>query len=344
MPRRRKNLVMEKYKVYLGSIAERSYQESIDFCKGYAGELDVTNPNHYMVDQALEIIKTGVGNPFACMEQIGVLYKGQSSVDLVVHGDVQAFKQNAYVAAKLQILSEKEADWGCSGYSSMYFLHLLSDSPELKEFLISQQDTISGSLDQKTYKGDYIYPYLNRSALLALSGDWGYLKERSLRFLNDSQRPKKTARREPDFKFFLALANQDVEEMKNVLEGMLEYRLSTRAKQEMNIHFDFYLCIPVLIYAKIAAIHGFDLGIDSPIAPKELIEVRPLASYEDPYDFMKEFDFHQPQQRWIDRWKAKMEAGLAWRAREQKKLKNRILRFLGRGGIDLQPRSPIDEG
>lgn len=327
MSRRIKNLVMENYKVFLGSSSGRNFQESIVHCIDRADNLNITNSYHQEVIEDLEIIRTGVGNPFYCMFYLGGTYGAQESVDLVVHGDVQAFKQNAYVAAKLQILSEKEADWGCSGYSSIYFLHLLSDSPELKEFLISQQDTISGSLDQKTYKGDYIYPYLNRSALLALAGDWGYLKERSLRFLNNQTRAKATIKLEPDFKFFLALANQDVEEMKNVLEGMLEYRLSTRVIQDLNLWFDFYLYLPVLTYAKIAMIHGFDLGIDSPIAPKELIEVRPLASYEDPYDFMKEFDFHQPQQRWIDRWKAKMEAGLAWRAREQKKLKNRILRF-----------------
>ena len=141
------------------------------------------------------------------------------------------------------------------------------------------------------------------------------------------------------------MSNQDTEEMKQILNEILEYWISTKVKIDLNIHFDFYLYLPVLTYAKIAAIHGFDLGIDSPIAPKELIEVKPLESYEDPYDFMKEFDFHQPQQVWIDRWKAKMEAGLAWREREYKKLKNRILRLFGRGGrlIDLQPRSPIDK-
>ncbi|NOL52602.1 immunity 49 family protein [Pelistega suis] len=341
MPRRRKNLVMEKYKVYLGSIAERSYQESIDFCKGYAGELDVTNPNHYMVDQALEIIKTGVGNPFACMEQIGVLYKGQSSVDLVVHGDVQAFKQNAYVAAKLWMLGRESARWGYFQFGSMCFLSLCSDNPDLKEFLITQQDIILGPLEQVIYKHDDIRFYLERLILLALAGDWERLREGCLRFLNDEKHSKAI---EADFRFFLAMSNQDAEEMKQILNEILEYWISTKVTIDLDIHFDFYLYLPVLTYAKIAMIHGYDLGIDSPIAPKELIEVRPLASYEDPYDFMKEFDFHQPQQIWIDRWKAKMEAGLAWRAREQKKLKNRILRFLGRGGIDLQPRSPIDEG
>ena len=48
------------------------------------------------------------------------------------------------------------------------------------------------------------------------------------------------------------------------------------------------------MYAKIAAIHGFDLGIDSPIAPKELIDINPLAEYKIPYDFMKSLILMRP--------------------------------------------------
>ena len=334
---------MENYKVFLGSSSGRNFQESIGHCMERADNLNKTNQYHQGLIEDLEIIKTGVGNPFYCMFYLGGTYEAQASVDLVVHGDIQAFKQHAYVGAKLKILGQDGAHWGYYSYSTKYFTSLLSDNQELKEFLILNQDMISGSLNQKHYKGNEIYPYFNRSALLALSGDWELLKERSLRFLKDETRAKSTKQLEPDFEFFMALANQDADAMKQVLENMLAKRLARKVGHDLNLWFDFYLCMPVLMYAKIAAIHGFDLGIDSPIAPKELIEVKPLESYEDPYDFMKEFDYKQPQQVWIDRWKAKMKAGLAWREREQKKLKNRILRFFGRGGIDLQPSSPIDK-
>ena len=46
------------------------------------------------------------------------------------------------------------------------------------------------------------------------------------------------------------------------------------------------------MYAKIAAIHGFDLGIDHEIAPKEAIAYAPLPEdeYQDPFDFMRAYD------------------------------------------------------
>ena len=58
----------------------------------------------------------------------------------------------------------------------------------------------------------------------------------------------------------------------------------------MDLYFDFYLQIYVLIYAKIALYHGIDLEVDSDIAPKELIDNTPAKEYPEPYEFMKKFD------------------------------------------------------
>ncbi|OOF44698.1 hypothetical protein [Rodentibacter trehalosifermentans] len=54
-------------------------------------------------------------------------------------------------------------------------------------------------------------------------------------------------------------------------------------------------------------IHGFDLGIDSPIAPRELIEINPLPEYKIPYDFMKRFNFDKSHQVWVNDVKQRME-------------------------------------
>lgn len=61
----------------------------------------------------------------------------------------------------------------------------------------------------------------------------------------------------------------------------------------------------IVMYAKIAAIHGFDLGIDYEIAPKETIAYAPLpeGEYQDPFDFMRAYDLDFPYeylQNWVD--------------------------------------------
>lgn len=53
-----------------------------------------------------------------------------------------------------------------------------------------------------------------------------------------------------------------------------------------------------MFYAKLASIHGFDLGFDQEEAPAELIKYDPLpeGSYTDPFDFMKAFDLDWPHE------------------------------------------------
>ncbi len=61
-------------------------------------------------------------------------------------------------------------------------------------------------------------------------------------------------------------------------------------------------------------------------APKELMKYEPLEHYEDPYDFMKEYDFNKPHQEWIDMWQERHRQAKAEQEEiESKKLKNRIL-------------------
>ena len=105
--------------------------------------------------------------------------------------------------------------------------------------------------------------------------------------------------------------------MHEALDKFLVLKLAKRAAKGTLLHFDFYLQPQVLMYAKIAAIHGFDLGIDSPIAPKELIDINPLAEYKIPYDFMKSFDFDTPHQVWVNYVKQRMEEA------KQKKVENK---------------------
>lgn len=79
--------------------------------------------------------------------------------------------------------------------------------------------------------------------------------------------------------------------MKESINSMLDIKIARKMLYDMENYFDFYLQIFALIYLKIALYHGIDLGIDSDIAPKELIDNTPADSYPEPYDFMKDFDF-----------------------------------------------------
>lgn len=85
----------------------------------------------------------------------------------------------------------------------------------------------------------------------------------------------------------------------------LKKKRARQAAKETLSYFDFFLQPQIVMYAKIAAIHGFDLGIDHEIAPKEAIAYAPLpeGEYQDPFDFMRTYDLDFPYeylQNWVD--------------------------------------------
>lgn len=296
------------YKEYLGSEAGRDYRASVEHVMGRANFIINPNENEELsgLKRKLKIIENFVGNPLACMRGLGTYYEAKASSDLLLHADVNAFKQDAYVAAKLQVMGREEIYWAYNGYNTNnFFIAIMSDNLNLINYLINHRDEIveiNEPYDRKDTR-----PYFNKNTLLALAGDWAPLKERSLVFLNDNNKDKRDIIRIPDHEFYIALCDKDTKAMQTALNKLLEPRLAKKAAYDGNVWFDFYLQMQVVMYAKIAAIHGYDLGIDSPIAPKELIDFKSLASYFEPYDFMKEFDYDRPQQDWIDMWQERMK-------------------------------------
>ncbi|POY45226.1 hypothetical protein C3007_01360 [Avibacterium gallinarum] len=327
----------KNYTVYLGSSAARNYEECIEHCQYYAnylynkGSLDFYDVDLYKgtrtlrdkpistLEEELKCINEKKENPLGCMRSISVYYAAQSSLDLLLNADVKAFRKHADIAGKLKILSKNEDIWAYTGIDvNHFFLSIMSDSHDLIRFLIQHRDEIVSV--KARYASDDPRPYFNANTLLALSGEWELLKSRSQVYLQDEYKSRHYRIRIPDHEFYVALCDKNVEGMKVALNKLLEPKLAKRAIYDTNVWFDFYLQLQVLLYAKIASIHGFDLGIDSPIAPKELIEYKPLEpqEYADPYDFMKEFDYDQPIMNWINYWNAIIEEN---RSKEKKKRK-----------------------
>ncbi|QGM80500.1 immunity 49 family protein [Otariodibacter oris] len=316
-----KELSMAKnYMYYIGSACQRTYQESVEHVKESSAYLDEKGfSDFYELDpkknifipkkssestlqKDLRFIKTGFGNPLFCMKWIGTYYEARASLRLLLEGNVPAFKQDAYVGAKLDILgSEDSLGWIHGINTSSFFVPIMSDNPQLIQFLINHRNDF-----EDKYKRTDTHSFFLKNTLLALAGDWQELKERAEVFLNEPKKVKEDNKRIPDHEFYVALCDKNIEGMEAALKKLLEPRAAKWAVYDNNLWFDFYLQMQVLMYAKIAAIHGFDLDIDSPIAPKELIEYKPLEHYEDPYDFMKEFDYDKPLEDWINAWKEKM--------------------------------------
>ena len=304
---------MEKYKVFLGSDIAKTYSDAKKFT---LERVNSFSDNSYLVlFQRIKLIDEFRGDVFFSIGLLDNYHRALASKHLL-ENDISGFKENASIAGFLGILSKYDFQWAYNGINTnFFFMSLLSDNQKLIDYLIKHRDEIVDI--SVPYKRTDTRPFFNANTLLALSGDWQLLKERALTFLNDEKKARSDLKRIPDHEFYVALADKNIKGMQEALDKLLELKLAKRAAKDTLLHFDFYLQPQVLMYAKIAAIHGFDLGIDSPIAPKELIDINPLAEYKIPYNFMKSFYFDVPHQVWVNYVKQRMEEA------KQKKVKNK---------------------
>ena len=304
---------MEKYKVFLGSDIAKTYSDAKKFTWERVNSF---SDNSYLVlFQRIKLIDEFRGDVFFSIGLLDDYHRALASKCLL-ENNISGFKENASIAGFLGILSEYDFQWAYNGINTnFFFMSLLSDNQKLIDYLIKHRDEIVDI--SVPYKRTDTRPFFNANTLLALSGDWQLLKERALTFLNDEKKARSDLKRIPDHEFYVGLADKNIKGMQEALDKLLELKFAKQAAKDTLLHFDFYLQPQVLMYAKIAAIHGFDLGIDSPIAPKELIDINPLAEYKIPYDFMKSFDFDAPHQVWVNYVKQRMEEA------KQKKVENK---------------------
>jgi hypothetical protein len=243
----------------------------------------------------LEYIENKKGDQFACMWTLSNDYNKFSSIDLVIEKNIKKHRLNCYIGGKLLIL-------GCSRSNRLFtqasqmFEMLMSNNPDFITFFKNNIDMIMPDdydSEKNKYgylKNDYGTFFLIRVILHAIRGDFEEVKKRCTAYLEKPLKDSYYKYGELHYEFLSALADKNIDEMKKAMDGIMEQKVARKFSNDNNPNYEFYLHVYVIIYAKIALYHGIDLKIDNEVAPRELIDITPLEKYEDPYDFMKDFD------------------------------------------------------
>ncbi len=90
-----------------------------------------------------------------------------------------------------------------------------------------------------------------------------------------------------DKEFFIGFLESDNEKMEYAIKELLIPKVHS-SRNQYSLQKEF-LSYPSLGYAKLAWIKGFEVGINNPLVPKELLPIKPLKKYEDTYEFLKMF-------------------------------------------------------
>lgn len=243
----------------------------------------------------LKYIENKKGDQFACMWTLSNYYNKFSSIDLVIEKNIKKHRLNCHIGGKLLIL-------GCSRSNRLFtqtsqmFEMFMSNNPDFITFFKNNIDMIMPDdydSEKNKYgylKNDYGLFFLIRVVLHAIRGDFEEVKKRCDAYLKNPLKDSYYKYGELHYEFLGALADKDIDGMKKAINGMMEQKVARKFSNDCNPDYEFYLHVYVIIYAKIALYHGINLEIDHEVAPKELIDITPLEKYEDPYDFMKDFD------------------------------------------------------
>ena len=243
----------------------------------------------------LEYISNKKGDQFGCMWTLSSDYCEFSSIDLVIEKNIKKHRLNCHIGGKLLIL-------GCSRSNRLFtqasqmFEMFMSNNPDFITFFknnidMMMPDDYDSEKNKYGYlKNDYGTFFLIRVILHAIRGDFEEVKKRCTAYLKKPLKDSYYKYGELHYEFLGALADKDIDGMKKAINGMMEQKVARKFSNDNNPNYEFYLHVYVIIYAKIALYHGIDLEIDHEVAPKELIDITPLEKYEDPYDFMKDFD------------------------------------------------------
>ena len=220
-----------------------------------------------------------------CMRSLGRIYITVASKKLVVDKDIESFRKNIYVYSKLKLMSRDTRAYLAWKKMNLFCI-LMSNNKDFLDFILRNFDIIG--YEKEKYKKSEADFYLMRTILLALKGDWEEIIKRADFYSANPSKETGFKYFPLEFGFLRALAEKDIEKMKENINAMLEPKVARQMMYDESIFF--YLHIYVLLYLKIASYYGFDLEIESDIVPKELIDSTPAKEYPEPYEFMKKFD------------------------------------------------------
>ena len=280
-------------------IDEQKFKENYQILSDYEFDFE-------MEKRCIDYIKNKKGNQLSCMRTLSSEYKVLASKNLLIENNLNSFRLNCHISEKLKILgTSKESRLYKASYS--LFGLIMSNNKEWISFLKNNLNyTTSNDFNSKenTYiKSKYLHrnSFLSKTTILALLGDFEEVEKRSKKYLEEPLTKSYYVYTKYDFMFFEALVNKNTEKMKRAIHKLLEPKIAKKILFDTDINYSFYLNIYVLMYSKIALLHGFDLGINDKTAPKNLIDNTSLQSYEEPYDFMKKIDLVTlTPEKWIE--------------------------------------------
>ncbi|MFZ6755743.1 Imm49 family immunity protein [Undibacterium sp. Ji50W] len=236
-------------------------------------------------------IAAGESSAAQCISQLKsyVMAKGMSA--WFHTEDLSALKNWFYVRNKLEFILGSPP-YNQTGGSLAYenqalfgMFYLVSDHPGL----INWYSNFDSGFNKKRTENTAAAGFWTQQFFIALRGEWDVLIERCERILASPPSRSRERKFMPDHCFYLALAKGDIGGMEAVIKELVTPKLIARREPIEGGYTADLICTPAILYSKLAWRHGYQVEVDSPYIPKAWLPISSLDSYEDPFDFMKQY-------------------------------------------------------
>lgn len=265
----------------------KSVHDGLEHVRGHAMRLEFLEKE----DQPAIMIEEGRGSRQGCLYTLISVHTARAIAAWFGDHDLTAFKQDCYIASKLQYIREKEANELGWLREQNFFTVLMSDHAPLIEFYASFKPSDNFWIRRTSSPREHAFRHYQ--VTLALRGDWKELARRAQEQL-DAQ-PTGHKRFMVDQRFYLALAHGDKAGMEDALAELTSPKMAKVRNDQLGFGYThFFIGTHATMYAKIAWRAGYEIEVDTPYIPKEWLPIRPLEKYEDPYPFMRAYDADAP--------------------------------------------------
>ncbi|GHD57865.1 Imm49 family immunity protein [Jeongeupia chitinilytica] len=242
------------------------------------------------VEKSLARISTGTGDPVACERLLGNYAEVEALFQYFDGKSLLDLRYWLYVAAKIQLHQLPHNHR--FGYPTLRFWRpLFSNHSGLIEHVarFPEQYPLDAGRDLgeilETREKPLHDNHQRWVRQLAIRGEWDRVQAQTALALANPPKSVKSYVL-TDMQYLQALASGDVATMEACLAELLKPRIR-KARNDLPILEDL-LSLDVLVLAKIAWMHGYEIDPKSNYVPSDWLPMTPNASYVDPWDFMKD--------------------------------------------------------
>lgn len=249
----------------------------------------------YDSSSTLQLLRSGQGSKPGCAMMMESTYRYKALQAMFLQQDPALFRQYTYTSALFRIMKAQQQPAQFDGMCAL-FAAVVCDDAELYHWhsqhvlpsfsTIPKQKWIDrnrvGSREFQTFQ-----------LHLAMQQKFELLAERA-EYILAHPPGKNMLKYQVDNQFFLGLARGDVALMTEALTLLCSPKFAARRFHADGIICNYLLSPFGLMYGKMAWRAGYQLDIDSPLYPTELVAVAPLPQYQRSYDVLETLDIYQP--------------------------------------------------